>query len=153
MTRRPGLLPAHHWLATDRCAAEARKTKVAGWGALNGLPNCLDPAYLQKRLSVSPRGDPWGVLIDEPWMPGGFFGRVSKLSRSLHPHAPAPCSIYWERHCEVCGDRTGHFSGSGGGAVNGSAVLSSPVTSPTRTELLTRSRCRIVVTFSATALA
>src|SRR5271157_5733961 len=56
MTRRPGLLPAHHWLATDRCAAEARKTKVAGWGALNGLPNCLDPAYLQKRLSVSPRG-------------------------------------------------------------------------------------------------
>ena len=48
MTRRPGLLSAHHWLAKDRCAAEARKTKVTGWGALNGLPNCLDPAYPQK---------------------------------------------------------------------------------------------------------
>src|SRR5271157_2263461 len=48
MSRRPGLLPVHHWLETDRCAAEARKTKVAGWGALNGLPNHLDSAYPQK---------------------------------------------------------------------------------------------------------
>ena len=48
VTRRLGLLSAHHWLVTDRFAAEARKTKVAGWGALNDKPNCLYPAYRHK---------------------------------------------------------------------------------------------------------
>ncbi len=48
MCRRQGLLPAHDRLETDRCAAEGRKTKIAGWGALNGLPDHLDPACPQK---------------------------------------------------------------------------------------------------------
>jgi hypothetical protein len=85
------------------------RPSVTGWGALNGLPNHLDPAYPPKNgFPFAPRGYPWGVLIDKPRMPGGLFG----LSRSLHPQAPARCSIYRERHCEGCGDRTGHPSGA-----------------------------------------
>ena len=38
---------------------------------------------------------------------GGSFG----LSPKLHPQAPAPCSIYRERHREVCSTRTVAFLG------------------------------------------
>ena len=48
MTRRPGLLPARHWLVTDRFAAEARKTKLHRLGALNDKPSRPNPAYPQK---------------------------------------------------------------------------------------------------------
>jgi hypothetical protein len=34
IARRPGLLPAHRWLVTDRFAAEARKTKRHRLGCL-----------------------------------------------------------------------------------------------------------------------
>ena len=64
MTRHPGFLPAYDRLVTDRFAAEARQTKRHRLECLEKEPNCLNPAYPQKRLSVSPRGYPWGVLID-----------------------------------------------------------------------------------------
>jgi len=88
MTRRPGLLPAHHWLATDRCAAEARKTKVTGWGALNGLPNCLDPAYPEKNGFPFP---PEVIL-------GGFlFGDEHSRDHTICPESKASGTGGWLR--------------------------------------------------------
>src|SRR5271157_2115495 len=88
---------------------------------------------LQKRLSVSPRGHPWGVSIDKTQMPGGFFGRVSRLRRSLHPDAPAFAASIENDTAKLAGTALGQFSGSGGGASNDSVVMP-----PTRSGLLTR---------------
>jgi hypothetical protein len=63
------------------------RPSVTGWCALNGLPNRLDPAFPEKNgFPFPPEVTLGGFLIDKPQTPGRFLGRVSSLSRSLHPH-------------------------------------------------------------------
>src|SRR5271166_2568953 len=99
------LKPTRGW-RQNKVPPKPERLSVIGWDASNHTPNCIDSAYRPKNgFPFPPEVILGGFLLT--CMPGGFFG----LSRRLHAHPAAPCSIYRERHCEVCCDRTGAFLG------------------------------------------